>query len=411
MVKREGKNIEVLRENIEEKIGRRLGQPNPLEGGVAVWLRDKYTGWKFDPYGVAYARDGSIFLTYQWNPHLYLLDANRDELTLIKDDLPSDGGKIDYNHARDTILWAGGGDVREIDREGNVVNSLSTGQNGNAGHWSGKDTFVLVTGGYSHYAFEMDWDGNELWSFGTKGSSGTDLSHLDYPRDVCMHGNSYLIADANNDRLVEDTDGDGIAENVVVVSDPHNVEPVHPTSNILVSTGFGSEYPWLTLLLGSTGGDNKILGSVSAHSNDLSVHPTRPLFTLVQHNGIEEVGLRSLRERPLDPQELRVLDGKSIDAGDTYTTRPMVVAPYDKMSIYSKGDQDHDVTIERLRTHHNLYIGETTKSFDDLDTLSVSAGTLDGWHKGVTANLFVVRLRVKNTSSSSGTFNTWVSFK
>jgi len=410
MVNKEGKNIEVLRENIEEKIGRRLGQGNILEGLVADWLKERYTSWNFDPFGVAYTRDGAIFLTDQWNPHLYLLDAERETLTLIKDDLPDDGGKLDYNHAKDTVLWARGGDVREIDRNGNVVNSLSTGQGGNAGDWSGKDTFVLYTGGYSHYAFEMDWEGNELWSFGTKGNAGSDLSHLNYPRDICMYHGDYLIADANNNRLVVDSDGDGTAEQVIVIPDIHSIEVVRP-ANILVSTGFGKEYPWLTLLLGSTGGDNKILGSVAAHSNDLSVHPTRPLALLVQHGAVESVGLRSLRERPLDPQELRVLDGKSIDAGGTYTTRPMVVAPYDKMSIYSKGDQDHDVTIERLRTHYNLYIGETTKSFDDLDTLSVSANSLGQWNKNPAVRLFVVRLTVENTGGSSGTFNTWVSFK
>jgi len=141
-----------------------------------------------------------------------------------------------------------------------------------------------------------------------------------------MHHDSYLIADRNNDRLVEDTDGDGTAENVIVASEPMNVEAVHPTSNILVSTRFTNEYPWLTLLLGSTGGDNKVLGAVSAHSNDLSVHPTLPLFSLVQHNAFEEVGLRSLKDRA-EPQELKPLDEVSIDAGGTVTTRPMVVAP------------------------------------------------------------------------------------
>jgi len=384
----------------------------PVEGLVKQW-KNEYVGWSFDTLGVAYARDGAVFLTDQWNPRLYLLDSDRNTLTLIKDDLPADGGGLDYNHARDTVLWAVDGEVREIDRSGEVVNSLSTGQGGNAGHWSSKNTFVLVTGGGAdgHYAFEMDWDGNELWSFGTQGSSGSDLSHLNYPRDVCMHGNNYLIADSNNDRLVEDGDGDGVAETVNVVSEPGNVEPIYPTSNILVSTGFSNEYPWLTLLLGSTGGDNKILGSVSAHSNDLSVHPKLPLFALVQHNAIEEIGLRSLKQRPLDPQELKPLDGVSIGAGNTYTTRPMVVAPYDKMSIYSKGDQSHDVTVERLRTNHNLDIEANTKSFDNFDTLSVSANSLGQWTKNPALRLFVVRLTVENTGGSSGTFNTWVSFK
>jgi len=385
----------------------------PVEGSVPDWLKGEYVGWSFDPFGVAYARDGAVFLTDQWNPRLYLLDSDRNTLTLIKDDLPADGGCLDYNHARDTVLWAKAGDVLEVDRSGEVVNSLSTGQGGNAGHWSSKNTFVLATSGGAdgHYAFEMDWDGNELWSFGTQGSSGSDLSHLNYPRDVCMHGNNYLIADSNNDRLVEDGDGDGVAEAVNVVSEPGNVEPIYPTSNILVSTLFSNEYPWLTLLLGSTGGDNKILGSVSAHSNDLSVHPKLPLFALVQHSAIEEIGLRALKQRPLDPQELKPLDGESIAAGGTVTTRPMVVAPYDKMSVYSVGTQTHDVTVERLRTDHNLYIGANTKSFDDLDTMSVSANSLGQWTKNPALRLFVVRLTVENTGGSSGTFNTWVSFK
>jgi len=141
---------------------RNRGLLNVLEGQVVDWLEDKYTGWKFDPWGVAYAKDGAVFLTDQWNPHLYLLDSDRDTLTLIKDDLSADSGCLDYNHARDTVLWAKGGDVREIDRGGSVVNSLSTGQGGNAGHWSSENTFVLATGAgatYGHYAFEMDWDG------------------------------------------------------------------------------------------------------------------------------------------------------------------------------------------------------------------------------------------------------------
>jgi len=413
MIKKEGEKIEVFQEDIKERTARVFGQHIPLEGDVEPWLEDEYIGWKFDPRGVTYARDGSIFLTDQYNPHLYLLDADRETLTLIKDDLPADDGMLDYNHAKDTILWAGAGEVREINRNGRVVNSLTTGQGGHAGHWSSKDTFVLATAGGSdgHYAFEMNWEGDELWSFGTIGVAGEDLTHLNRPRDVCMHGNDYLIADSDNDRLVWDSDGDGTAEGVVVVSEPSTVEQVLPTSNILVSTKFSNEYPWFILLLASVGGDNKILGAVAGHSNDLSYHPTLFLLPLVQHAAIEEVGLKSLREKPLDPQEVKPLDGVSIGAGDTVTTRPMVVAPYDKMTIYSKGDQDHDVTIERLRTHHNLYIGANTKSFDDLDTMSVSANNLGVWNKNPAMRLFVVRLTVKNTGGSSGTFNTWVSFK
>jgi len=82
------------------------------------------------------------------------------------------------------------------------------------------------------------------------------------------------------------------------------------------------------------------------------------------------------------------------------------------MSVYSVGDQTHDVTIERLRTDHNLHIGATAPPvYDDLDTLSLSANSLEGWHKNPSVRLFVVRLTVENTSGSSGTFNTWVSFK
>jgi len=389
------------------------GQSIPVEGLVPDWLENEYVGWSFDPFGVAYDRKGGLYLTDQYNPHLYYLDPDRRSLTLIKDNLPSEGGNLDYNPVKDTVLW-GKTELREINKSGEVVNSLSPSDVSGTwsfyiGHWSGKDTFVAYT---SQKAFEMNWDGQELWSFGELGTGGSDLSHLNAPADVCIHGGgNYLIVDRKNNRLLEDRDGDGTAERVVVVPEPNNVEPVWPTSSVLVSTAFSNEYPWLTLLLGSIGGDNKILGSVSAHSNDLSVHPKLPLFALVQHNAIEEIGLRSLKQRPLDPQELKPLDGVSIGAGNTYTTRPMVVAPYDKMSIYSKGDQSHDVTVERLRTNHNLDIEANTKSFDNLDTLSVSANSLGQWTKNPASRLFVVRLTVENTGGSSGTFNTWVSFK
>lgn len=75
-----------------------------------------------------------------------------------------------------------------------------------------------------------------------------------------------------------------------------------------------------------------------------------------------------------------------------------------------RGDQPHDVTIERLRTDHNLHIGATAPPvYDDLDTFSPSANSLRGWHTDV--SLAVIRIRVKNTGDSSGTFNTWISLK
>lgn len=392
---------------MRERVLKSLGQLETVEGSVPYWLRGQYFGWEFDPFGVAYDKDGGIFLTYQWEPHLYYVNPDRTSVTLINDSLPTDGRRIDYNPMRDSVLVAVGGEVREIDKNGDVLNSLSTGQEGDAGHWSGENKFVLVT---SDYAFEMDWTGAELWSLGTSGAKGNGLDELNRPRDICMHSGHYLIADWNNNRLLEDTDGDGVAEEVMVVSEPMNVESVKPTSNIIVSTQFSNEYPWWILFLESVGGDNKLIGSYPGHSNDLSVHPTKPLVALVEHNAVLESSYRGWRHIKPDPQELKPIDGATIAAGGTSTTNPMVVMPYQKMAVHSVGDQTHDVTIERLRTNHNLSIGATAPPvYDDLDSMSLAANTLNTWYTEMP--LMVVRLTVENTSGNSGTFHTWVTFK
>jgi len=404
--------IEIRRaakEALEEGISlKSLGQLEAVEGDVPSWLVNQYLGWNFNPGGVAYDSLGGLYLTDQNNPHLYYMSPDRQRLTLIKNDLPANGGQLDYNHVKDTVLWAQDGYVKEIDKDGNVKNSLSTGQGGQAGHWSGEGKFVLANPS-EHYAFEMDWDGNELWSFGEYGTSGNDLSHLNSPKDVCIQGpNNYAVADTYNHRIMRDDDGDGTAEHVTIVPLVRNVEPVRPTSQVLVSTYFPQRTMWWVLLLESLAGDNKVRGALPGHSNDLAVHPTEPLVALLQCAAFEETSLRAFKYKGREPQEVKPLDSRSIDAGDTFTSDPILVWPYGRISIYTYGDQSHDLTIERVRTHHNLEItGNVPATYDDLDTMSVSADTLKGWHTEVP--LTVIRVRVKNTGDDSGSFSVWVS--
>jgi len=408
-----------LEEVAQEGIWKSRGQLEIPSGDVPDWLVDVFPGWRFNPWGLAYTEGDLMFLTDQNNPYLYTFNRRTKEITVIKDDLPATGGKLDYNPVNETVLWAVDGEVREIDKNGNVVNSLSTGQSGYAGHWSGKDRFVLVTQAvdtYGHYAFEMDWNGNELWSFGVKGTSGDDLSHLDYPCDVILRGSfgNYVIADANNNRILEDNDGDGTAEEVMVVSDPRNLQEVYPGGSFLVATGIKSDmncYPWFILHVGAVTGDNQVKGAIPGSAwQDLAAHPLLPLVAMPAHEGFWETNFRAFYDAPMPPQELRPVFNAGIAAGDTLTTPPMLTWFYDKISVYSVGDQPHDVTIERLRTDHNLHIGATAPPvYDDLDTFSPSANSLRGWHTDV--SLAVIRIRVKNTGDSSGTFNTWISLK
>jgi len=50
-----------------------------------------------------------------------------------------------------------------------------------------------------------------------------------------------------------------------------------------------------------------------------------------------------------------------------------------------------------------------TPTYDEIDSLAVSGGTIDGWHTDVP--LLFVKMVVENTSGSSGTFNLWITAK
>jgi len=341
MIKKEGR---------EEPIGkfmegrRHWGQHRMVEGSsMGSWLRDQYLGWNFDPLGIAYTREGGIFLTDERDTRLFFMNPERNTLNLINDNLPASGGRLDYNPVNDTVLWAKDGEVREYDEQGNVVNSLSTGQSGYAGHWAGKDTFVLVThddATYGHYAFKMDWEGNELWSFGTKGSSGSSLTELNKPFDIEQYGEaSYLIADQKNHRLLV-VGSDGTVNLVAMMTAPRQVEHVRPCSNILVSTTYYKEFLQWIFLVGSIGGDNPLLGGLGGHhANDLAAHPTKPFFLFPEHSGVLETSYRALGSHQQQPVEKYPLRDVSIGAGETVETRPQFVAFYDKFSVWSQGTQ------------------------------------------------------------------------
>jgi len=399
---------------VRERVLKSLGQQDLLQGFAPSDWQDEFFEWSFEPLSVDYRGDtGEIFVVDENSGKLYLINPLEKTREMIYDHLPyTKWVEIDYNPARDSILWASDGDVREIDAEGNVLNTLTTGQGGQTGHWKTNDTFVLVNPG-DHYAFEMDWDGNELWSFGESGVSGSDLTHLNSPQDIDVDGEGRMwIADHDNDRVLQVKE-DGTVRTLAVLTAPYKIGRVIPSNNILVTTdGLESLPQYIVMLAGGEEG-RRILGAISGYTEGgMAVHPTKPLMLTNQNDTLWETSLRAMKLRGVEPQTRIPVDGQTISAGGTYTTRPFLVSPYDRFSVYSKGTQTHKIHIERLQTGwaDPFTKGDDTQTYDDLDvTAEISADTLNGWHTDVP--LSIIRLTIENTSTSSGTFNAWVSLE
>ena len=84
-------------------------------GPSGPW-ESEFPGWKRNTQGVAVDGDGNVYTTPDsWlsdelaGNELWKRDAETGEVEVIKDDLPSKGGNLDFNYARDTLLWAKGG--------------------------------------------------------------------------------------------------------------------------------------------------------------------------------------------------------------------------------------------------------------------------------------------------------------
>jgi len=386
-----------------------------VAGESRPW-KSAHIGWLRNTQGVAYAEDGTVFVTIQHyigDPYLYKVIPDESQ-TLIKDDLPTAGGKLDYNHHRGTLLWAREGEVMEIDKDGNVVNSLTTPNGtGFAGHWSGPDTFMLYHPN-NHYVNELNWDGDELWSFGVYGTGGSDLSHLDHPHDVAPRTEGGgVVCDTRNSRILYVAE-DGTVKRVNVLTRPTNVEFSYPSTSMAVSTDPSisgmpaNAYPFWNLLIG--GYEGVWWGQRQCAGNDLAVHPTNPLLLTATGQGTFLSNLRLFHRKPVIPSEWKPVHDQSIDAGATYSTPPLFVGPYDKMAVYSYGDQTHDVHIEKLRSVGWLKIENgTTQSYYDFDVPSMSADTLERYMTDYPFQ--IVRLTVENTGGASGTFDLWLNLE
>jgi len=392
-----------------------LGEYDLLFGDVSDWKKGQPHSadtYHFNPAGCAYTPDDKIFVATRHDTKIYLYDRLERSLTLIKDDLPVESSlaALDYNPANDSVLWIEDGNVLEIDREGDVLNSLTTpNDTGRSGGWSSEDTFVLVHPN-NHYANELDWDGNELWSLGTYGTSGTDLAHLDTPADIDHQQGRYHVADKENNRVLTDYDGDGTVEWNTIFPRPFAV--VCPVGNeFMVSSQIMPEGQHWTVIAWWWY-DNRVKLVAPSSLNDVAVHPERPYFLIQEHvNLLEGCLYAAERGNTLDRRcKYQPVSDESIAAGGTFTIdHPIFALPYDKISVYSYGTQTHDVHIEKLRGGRNLAIGDNTATYDDLDVNSVDADTLGGWHTEVP--LSIIRLTIENTSGSSGTFNAWVNLE
>jgi len=344
------------------------------------------------------------------------LSADRTSLTLIKDNLPANGGRLDYNHENDTVLWAGAGEVREIDKSGTVRNSLTTPQGtGQAGHWSDVDKFVLAHRNNA-YANELDWNGNELWSFGVYDTVGHDLTHLggsvwDIQK---VSGPLYVIADEFNQRILF-VDSDGNVSRVVMYNQPRKVEQIPSPPMFLVTRGWDPRFPDMTAWI--DGWHGRLRAIIPHHvGTDISYHPTKPFVYFNTMGGTIEFRLDAFQNRCLMSQELKPIDRESIAAGDTFTSRPMVVAPWNRIGVYGYGDQTYKIHIEKLRGEvHALRIDDTVDgdgipNWDEFDvTGEFAANTLGSYMTEYP--LHAIRVVVENTSASDGTFDAWVSLK
>jgi len=407
MIKKEGKKTILRRLEKDRRLEQNnRGSPVWIENMAPEYLQGSYRQWHQNSKGVAVDGEGNVYYTAKDNK-LYRISADFEERETLTTGLPTDSGTLDYNHLEDTILWALNGEVREIDANtGEVLHSLSTPHGtGQAGHWSGKDTFLLAHPN-NHYVNELNWAGDELWSYGTYGTSGASSDLLNTPKDVAMglRGNR-LIADKMNNRILNISDttfNKGLIVNYpktlsvtvnggfLVASDPHQGgNMANPYSLIKTNWhgNFRSQYP--------------------LKAGDIACQPNSPYAWISGGAGTRRIS--HTRIFRADPQSFHPIVSESVGAGDTYTTPPFFLGDYTKIGLYSYGDQSHDITIEKKSQKEGLLVKSFPVTYRDLTTVSASANTLS--ENTFAVPLYLFRLRLKNTGSASGTFDVRVKLK
>jgi len=312
---------------------------------------------------------------------------------------------IQVDEDRDTVLVsdAWNGRVMEIRRsDKKVLRTLSKIDSGSLhGVHSAvyTDRGILVAILSSHYVAEVDWDGHELWSWGSWGTSGHTESpqRLYYPTAAFQYDDRYLITDYSNDRVLCVREDGSVAWRLVSLSP----ECAQPSLDRMIGVGGSDPCFWIDRY--------GVLRGYIPHSGEYFQSTIDGTWILSSSTVLYEFDPTLLRPYVL-PSTGMGLSSYSLPANESvgpiysgadHIERFKVSAmfPYEKLTFYVRSSQP--ATFEPLVSRGSIGRFE---EWIPIDSISLSANTWEIYTFSGHAHLASFRITMGGTGGTVDVF-------
>lgn len=366
----------------------------------------------YDPYGLAYTWDDEpdiLIADLGRGQFMRIGGSERKKLVWFKDlgtlDQPR---SIDFNPVTRHILVGEIGKISIWDEDGNKVKeitSLSSGESigRSRATWSRYgdelENEIICMASDNHFVAKIDVNGTVLWTYGTPGTPGSGANQLNNP---CFFSHSNgkderIIADCYNDRVIE------VSEDKTVT---FTIPYPHPTcawlrENRWLSISSEFRYPAPSVIMGDYA---EPFIYFPTFSNQLVLDKWFRRALLTYKFTVYEVYLPRYRNFSY-PQSFSLAIDESVSAGDTWTSVPCHLYPWENKTLFVYSDQPADLYIDAMQPSNGT-APLKFKAWREYDHVTLPAGELTPYI--ITGKIYVARFRVV-MGSTNGTIQVWIS--
>jgi len=271
--------------------------------------------------------------------------------------------------------------------------------------WNDYNSFT-VADSCNHIVYELDFDGNVLHKFGTRGTAGVGMSpeqtNLNLPTCAFPYLNQVLVADFNNNRVFT-SDWTTIAGVTGYPAGPHLIPVLNPYQ--LVGNRQGT---WMLACtphqqLFMYGPDQPIWWwELSINADWANFDDYEPDMMMFEHwFTMWHVNWRIMSPRTI-PKTTTFFDSLSLAANATSIEYPLHCYGYDKVTIYAISDQAATVDILVARPA----VLQAFREWQIYDSVSLTANKLTVYPTSGPSMIMAIRITM---GATAGTVNAWAS--